>query len=94
VLSQPPQRHPDLEFYLRPINAQGQIVHLAAITDEADWESIRASNIDGTYYVFEAARQAGVRRVIYASSHHVYGFYTIDDTLPSKPSYRPSGLYG
>lgn len=71
-----------------------QIVHLAAISDEADWESIRASNIDGTYYVFEAARQAGVRRVIYASSHHVYGFFTIDETLPSDPPYRPSGLYG
>lgn len=30
-------------------------------------------NVDGTFHVFEAARQAGVRRVIYASSAAVYG---------------------
>src|SRR4051795_1678626 len=39
-----------------------QLVHLAAVSDEADWERIRGSNMDGTYHVFEAARQAGVRR--------------------------------
>ena len=32
--------------------------------------------------------------MIYASSHHVYGFFTIDEILPSDPPYRPSGLYG
>ena len=31
-------------------------------------------NITGTYAVFEAARRAGVSRVIYASSNHAVGF--------------------
>lgn len=37
------------------------------------------SNITGTFHVFEAARQANVRRVVYASSAAVYG------DLPSLP---------
>jgi uronate dehydrogenase len=70
------------------------LVHLAAVSDEADWETIRRSNLDGTYNVFEAARQAGVARVVFASSHHVFGFYDISDGPLAHPQYRPSGLYG
>ena len=50
------------------------VIHLAAIADEAPWERIAAVNIEGTYVVFEAARRAGVPRVIYASSNHAVGF--------------------
>ncbi len=52
------------------------VIHLAADGGESSphadmnvpWESILPNNIIGTYNVFEAARQAGVRRVIFASS--------------------------
>lgn len=70
------------------------LVHLAAASDEADWETIRRSNIDATYNVFEAARQAGVRRIVFASSHHVFGFHDILEGSLAHPQYRPSGLYG
>ena len=50
------------------------VIHLAAIADEAAWERIAAVNIEGTYVAFEAARRAGVPRVIYASSNHAVGF--------------------
>jgi uronate dehydrogenase len=70
------------------------VVHLAAVSGEAQWQDIRKSNIDGTYNVFEAARQAGVNRVVFASSHHVYGYYDINDGPLINPEYRPSGLYG
>jgi uronate dehydrogenase len=40
------------------------VVHLAGIPGEAPWEQIREVNIDGTYSVFEAARRAGVGRVV------------------------------
>src|SRR6266566_2920938 len=50
------------------------VIHLAAIANEAAWERIAAVNIEGTYVAFEAARRAGVRRVIYASSNHAVGF--------------------
>jgi hypothetical protein len=50
------------------------VIHLAAIPGEAAWEQILKANIQGTYVVFEAARRAGVPRVIFASSNHAVGF--------------------
>jgi len=48
------------------------VVHLAARvasdTDRGTWDAILRDNVVGTYNVFEAARRAGVKRVIYASS--------------------------
>lgn len=55
---------------IRPAFAgQDVVVHLAALLgDGAGWEAISRVNIDGTYNVLEAAREAGVQRVIFASS--------------------------
>ena len=50
---------------------QDVVVHLAAYQGGKDWEGHLRGNIVGTYNVFEAARLAGVRRVIYASSGNV-----------------------
>jgi nucleoside-diphosphate-sugar epimerase len=45
------------------------VVHLAAAAgDHQPPEDIMRSNVVGTYHVFEAAREAGVKRVIFASS--------------------------
>lgn len=52
------------------------LIHLAADPRAtAPWESVLSNNILGTYNVFEAAREVGVKRVIFASSHHVTGAY-------------------
>ncbi|HWP17209.1 MAG TPA: NAD(P)-dependent oxidoreductase, partial [Xanthobacteraceae bacterium] len=61
------------------------VVHLGAIPGEDTWEKILPNNIVGTWNLFEAARRQGVRRVVYASSHHAVGFYrrarVIDSTV-------------
>ena len=44
------------------------VVHLAAFLLDASWEGLRDVNVIGTYNVYEAARQAEVKRVIFASS--------------------------
>ncbi len=45
------------------------VVHLAANAQgDAPWEEVLRHNVIGTYNVFEAARRAGVKRVVYASS--------------------------
>ncbi len=46
---------------------QEVVVHLAAYL-KGDWEGLQRTNITGTYNVFEAARQAGVKRVVFISS--------------------------
>lgn len=51
------------------------VLHLAGCTTDAPWEDQIAGNVSGCIGVFEAARAAGVERVIYASSNHVVGMY-------------------
>jgi uronate dehydrogenase len=70
------------------------VVHLAAISHEASFDEILAGNITTTYSVFEAALQAGVRRVVFASSHHVTGFYPRGETVGPGDPVRPDTLYG
>ena len=55
------------------------VVHLAADRAAyASWESVLPNNLVGTYNVFEASRDAGVKRVIFASSNHATGgFYLV-----------------
>lgn len=69
-------------------------VHLAGIPDEDEWPAIRDVNIDGTFNLMEAARARGVRRVVFASSHHVSAFVEAGAPVARDAPYRPTGLYG
>jgi nucleoside-diphosphate-sugar epimerase len=56
------------------------VVHLAADPNGGSaWESIHDNNIVATYHVFEASRQAGVRRVIFTSTNQVVFGYRADE---------------
>lgn len=70
------------------------VVHLAAIPGEDTWDAILRTNIDGTYRVLEAARRAGVRRVVLASSCHAVGFYPADEIARTDRTTRPDTFYG
>jgi uronate dehydrogenase len=70
------------------------VVHLAGIASEAPFEDILGSNIDGTFQVFDAARRAGVRRVVYASSNHAVGYVPRAGTVPVDGPPRPDTYYG
>jgi uronate dehydrogenase len=70
------------------------VVHLAAIADDAPFDALLAPNIVGTQRAFEAARDAGVRRVVYASSHHAAGFYTRSHPMRVSEPPRPDSHYG
>src|SRR6478609_6631971 len=70
------------------------VVHLGAIPGEDTWEKILPNNIVGTWNLFEAARRQGVRRVVYASSHHTIGFYRRERVIDQSVPPRPDGIYG
>ncbi|WP_240740484.1 NAD(P)-dependent oxidoreductase [Microbacterium sp. PI-1] len=84
----------DLDALTAAAEGVDVIVHLGGIADEASFEEIRRGNIDGTYHVYEAARRAGVRRVVYASSNHVVGFHPAEEVLDESASLRPDTFYG
>jgi nucleoside-diphosphate-sugar epimerase len=55
---------------------QDVVVHLAAVVSgDAGWDDVLHYNVIGAYNVFEAARRAGVARVIFASSGMAMGGY-------------------
>ena len=70
------------------------VVHLGGISTEAAFAPILQANIVGMYHLYEAARTHGVRRVVFASSNHVTGFYKQGQTLTADDPPRPDGLYG
>lgn len=67
-------------------------VHLGAQALEGDWPTVLNANIIGSLNVWEAARKAGTKRILFASSNHAIGFWPrserIDHTAPAKPDSR------
>lgn len=70
------------------------IVHMGGISVEAPFEIIMQANILGVYHLYEAARRHGVKRVIFASSNHVVGFYSQGETITADHPPRPDSFYG
>ena len=64
----------DLDAMTAACQGADAVIHLGGYAGEEDWASILDVNINGGYVMFEAARRAGVSRVIYASSNHAVGF--------------------
>ena len=83
----------DIPALRRAIAGVDGIVHLGGVASERDWETIAAANISGTYNILEAARLEGVRRLIFASSNHVMGFYPRAQTIATELSVRPDSRY-
>ena len=67
----------------RAAEGVGSLVHLAATPDDADFlTELLPNNIVGVYHVFEAARLAGVRRLVLASSGQVVWHQRFTGPLP------------
>lgn len=71
------------------------VIHLGGIARESSWDRVLDVNINGTYTVFEAARRAGVPRVVFASSNHAVGFTPrADFPVPDFAYPAPDTYYG
>jgi uronate dehydrogenase len=70
------------------------IVHLGGISVEGPFLPIVQANIVGVWNLYEASRRHRVRRVVFASSNHVTGFYRQDEVVSPRDPMRPDGHYG
>ena len=70
------------------------IVHFGGIPLERPWDQILNANIRGSYHIYEGARKAGVKRVVYSSSVHAIGYHRLEDQIDANAPHRPDGLYG
>ncbi len=87
----------DFDCVKKAVDGVDTVVHQAADPAvDATWESVLHSNIIGVYNVYEACRQCGVNKVVFASTNHVTGYYEKDGrtyTTPDMPV-RPDSYYG
>lgn len=72
------------------------VLHLAADPSPRSgfYESFLDNNVKGVYNVFEAAREAGCRRVVYASSVQAIEGYPLDEQARTDGPVRPLNMYG
>jgi uronate dehydrogenase len=70
------------------------IVHLGGVSTEGPFAPILDANIVGVWNLYEAARRHGVKRIVFASSNHVTGFYRQDEVVSPRDPLRPDGHYG
>jgi uronate dehydrogenase len=84
----------DRRAVLALLDGVDAVVHLGGVSTEQPFEPILAANVVGAYNLYEAARQHKVRRIVFASSNHVTGFYRQDEVISPHDPVRPDGLYG
>ncbi|HEX2010286.1 MAG TPA: NAD(P)-dependent oxidoreductase [Roseateles sp.] len=80
-----------VEALLQGVDA---VVHLGGISVENPFEQIAPANLYGVFHLYEAARRAGTRRVVFASSNHVTGCYEQGHALTPQDPPKPDGYYG
>ena len=95
---EPPTEEPPGEFFAADVTDEdavreavdgcGAIIHLAGDPrPSASWDSVLENNIDGTQTILEAAVDASVEKVAFASSNHAVGAYETEERTPEM--YRP-----
>ncbi|WP_405809073.1 NAD(P)-dependent oxidoreductase [Streptomyces sp. NBC_00210] len=93
----------DKEALRAAVRGVDAIIHLAGISLEASFDKILRANIEGTYNLYEAAREEGIGRIVFASSNHAVGFtprphglppFAPDQLIPIDTPRRPDTYYG
>jgi uronate dehydrogenase len=90
----------DWEALGRAMEGVGAVLHLAVAPghsgtyeDDAFNDRRFDVNVKGTFHVFECARRAGVRRVVFVSSLMVLWGYGAESLVPGDNPPRPAGTY-
>jgi uronate dehydrogenase len=85
----------DLEAIKGLCQGVDTVLYLAADPRmEAPWESLLPNNLIGAYTIFQAAHEAGCRRVIFASSVNAVFGYPAELQVQTDMPVRPLNLYG
>ncbi|MBI3346167.1 MAG: NAD(P)-dependent oxidoreductase [Burkholderiales bacterium] len=70
------------------------VLHFGGVSIEKPFSTVLPANIVGAYNLYEAARRRGTKRIIFASSNHVTGFYGQGETIQAHVMPRPDSYYG
>jgi uronate dehydrogenase len=84
----------DADQMMALLDGVSAVVHMGGVSTEQPWAPILAGNIVGMVNLYEAARLKGVKRIVFASSNHVTGFYRQDEVVNTRMPPKPDGFYG
>jgi uronate dehydrogenase len=70
------------------------LVHLAGTSIERPLPEIIQNNLVALQTVYEGARRHRVKRIVFASSNHAFGMFSVKDKLALDTEFRPDGFYG
>jgi uronate dehydrogenase len=78
----------------RMMESVAAVVYMTGVGGDYTVEDLFRVNARGMFDVFEAARLAGVQRIVFASSNHAFGCYPIEERVSPALPPRPDSLYG
>ena len=87
----------DLEKMEEVVDGCDAVIHMAGDpSTKASFEETVVANIRGTYCIYEASRRKGVKRVVFASTNHVTGYYEKKGQIYTTwdMPVRPDSYYG
>jgi uronate dehydrogenase len=84
----------DKEALARAVDGVDAMIHLAGAPDPKDFERMYQVNVRGLFDIYEAARKAGVKRIVFASTNHTYGMYPVEHGMTELDPVRPDSFYG
>lgn len=84
----------DADAVLAMMKGVDAVVHFGGVSTEGPFGPILQANIIGAYNLYEAARKQGTKRIVFASSNHVTGFYRQSETITADMPARPDSMYG
>jgi uronate dehydrogenase len=71
------------------------LVHLGgAVGADLSFDEVLQANVLGLKNIYEACRRNGVKRVIWGSSNHAFGFYPRAQRIDAATVPRPDSFYG
>lgn len=70
------------------------VAHFGGISKDEPFQAVARVNINGLQALYEAARLAGVKRIIFASSVHAVGYYPQTEVIDARAPTRPDSFYG
>nr|WP_276611023.1 NAD-dependent epimerase/dehydratase family protein [Kineococcus siccus] len=81
----------DRDLLRRALSGIDAVVHLAGDPRPgAEWDELEGPNVDGFAALLGAAREQGVRRVVFASSVHAMGRHESAGRFPVEASWAPA----
>ena len=80
-----------VEALLKGVN---KIVHFAGYPREAEWATLIPANVIAVTNLWESALKQGIRRIVYASTNHVVGFYPTSHHIRIDAEYKCDSRYG